>query len=454
MARGLDRIGIVVVMVLAACAAAGCRDTRLIDPPYVMRNERAREMYEGLPQRLQTPDIPVMYVTNRVVSRESPSGPRYGHGRSKEMAYGVARVGLSPEPTWAELVDDSVRAPRGRAYTKRVASVEPLGTFMPTASFAEIRDGRLMMSHSGFGSITAQREAFESAMDLWFGPGGSGPVYVYVHGFNNTFEDSVFRVAESWHFGARHGLPISFTWPAGYGGLTGYAYDRESGEYSVVHLKMLIWMLANSERVEEVHLISHSRGTDIASTALREIQFELRGVFHRSLYGPAAGMPFINEVAPGTEPFQVLKIRTLVLAAPDMDLDVFAQRFFNEGLIHAADRIVIYTSERDSALGLSNWLFGGSSRLGDMRIERLDPQALEIVEQIKDLQLINCDVRGTTSHGYVFQHPAAFSDLILLLRDDLDPGPGTGRPLYRKVPGIWQLDNDYLKPGVPSAAAN
>jgi esterase/lipase superfamily enzyme len=447
MARGLDRIAILVVMVLAACVATGCRDERLIDPPYVMRGERARALYEELPQRLRTADIPVMYVTNRTESSLTANGPRYGHGRSKEMVYGVARIGLSPEPTWEELVDDSVRSPRGRPYTKRVASVERLGSFTPTTSFTEIRDGRLMMSHSGYDYLTEQREAFESAMDLWFGPGGTGPVYVYVHGFNNTFQDSVFRVAESWHFGARHGLPIAFTWPAGYGGLTGYAYDRESGEFSVVHLKMLLWMLANSERVEEVHLISHSRGTDLASTALREIQFEIRGVFHRSLYGPAAGLPFINEVRPGTEPYQVLKIRTLVLAAPDMDLDVFAQRFFNEGLIHAADRLVIYTSERDSALGLSNWLFGGSSRLGDMKIEKLDPKALETVDKIKDLQLINCDVRGSTSHGYIFQHPAAFSDLILLLRDDLDPGPGTGRPLYRKLPGIWQLDDDYMKPG-------
>ncbi|MEA5557630.1 alpha/beta hydrolase [Nodularia spumigena] len=433
-------------LLLAIVLLSGCQNNRLIDPPYVMRTPEARALYEALPERLQTPDIPIMYVTNRVPERQTPTGPQYGYKRSRELTFGVARVALSPEPTWPQLVDDSIRAPRSRHYSKDVSSVQPTGTFRPAHAFSRVQNGRIMLTDDGHHNFIAERESFEAAMDLWFGPGGTGPAYVYVHGYNNTFEDSVFRVAETWHFSARPGLPIAFSWPAGSGGLKGYAYDRESGEFSVVHLKTLIWMLANSPRIEEIHIISHSRGTDLATTALREIQFEIRGIFHRSLFGPLVGKPFINEVHPGTEPYQVLKVRTLVLAAPDMDLEVFTQRFFNEGLIHAAERIVVYTSERDGALGLSNWLFRGSSRLGDLKVERLDPAALAVIDSLPDFQLINCDVRGSTSHGYIFQHPAAFSDLILLLRDDLDPGPDTARPLHKKLPGIWQLENDYLKP--------
>ncbi|MBX3359858.1 MAG: alpha/beta hydrolase [Phycisphaeraceae bacterium] len=434
---------------LGVCALGACQKHRLIDAPYVMRSDAGRQHFQDVPEHLRTSDIPVLYVTNRAVDRHTPEGPRFGYGRSKELAYGIARVALSPEPTWDKLVNDSVTVPRDHHYHIRVASVEPVGVVKPVMDYMVVEDGRIQLARDAIVPITAAKDEFDRLFDTWLGPGGSGPAYIYVHGYNNTFDDSVFRVAESWHFAARPGLPICFSWPAGSGGLKGYAYDRESGEYSVVPLKSLIWMLVASPRVTEIHIISHSRGTDVASTALREIQYEMRGLYGRSLFAPVAGREFINEIHQNTEIYRALRLRTLVLAAPDMDLDVFIQRFFNEGLIHVADRIAIYTSREDVALSVSNWLFRGRSRLGDLKVEKLDPKGLALIDQITTLQLINCDVKGTTSHGYIFQHPAAFSDLILLLRDNQDPGPGTVRPLYRKTAGIWQLDNDYLKPRSP-----
>lgn len=424
----------------------GCHEHRLIEAPYVMRSDAGRAAFDAVPEALRTPDIPILYVTNRAVDRETPSGPRYGYKRAQEMAYGVARIGLSPEPTWAELVDDSVRYPRPHPYTLRVASVEPVGAVQPMMKYMAIENGRIVLARDAMSPILAERDRFDELFDRWFGAGGSGDAYLYVHGFNNTFEDAAFRVAESWHAGGRPGLPICFTWPAGSGGLKGYAYDRESGEYSVVPLKSLIWMLAASPRIKEIHIISHSRGTDVAVTALREIQFEIRGLYGRSIFAPLVGKEFNPVVAEGTEVFRALKIRSLVLAAPDMDVDVFGQRFLNEGLIHVADRLVIYTSEHDKALGLSNWLFRGRSRLGDVKLSTINPKMLEILAQLDKLQIINCDVRGSSSHGYVFEHPAALSDLILLLRDDLDPGVEGGRPLKRADIAVWELPNDYLKP--------
>ena len=65
-------------------------------------------------------------------------------------------------------------------------------------------------------------------------------VYVYIHGFANTFDDAVFRAAELWHFMGRQGVCIAYTWPSGYGGPFGYFHDRESGEYTVLHLKQFL----------------------------------------------------------------------------------------------------------------------------------------------------------------------------------------------------------------------
>src|SRR5207248_6468071 len=96
-------------------------------------------------------------------------------------------------------------------------------------------------------------------------------VFVFVHGVNNAFDDAVFRAAEVWHFMGRVGVPVAYSWPAGYGGIRGYAHDRESGEFSVTHLRHFIKMIADCPEVERVHLVAHSRGCDVTISALREL---------------------------------------------------------------------------------------------------------------------------------------------------------------------------------------
>jgi hypothetical protein len=61
------------------------------------------------------------------------------------------------------------------------------------------------------------------------------------------------------------------------------------------------------------------------------------------------------------------------------------------------------------------------------------------------VQFIECKVSGLAeSHSYVFTHPAALSDLILVLRDRRDPGAANGRPLRQPMEGVWELTDDYL----------
>ena len=74
--------------------------------------------------------------------------------------------------------------------------------------------------------------------DLDLSPGKE--VYFYIHGYNNDFEDAAFAAAELWHFAGREGVPIFYTWPAGAPGPSGYIYDRESGEFTLNHLKSAI----------------------------------------------------------------------------------------------------------------------------------------------------------------------------------------------------------------------
>ena len=163
-------------------------------------------------------------------------------------------------------------------------------------------------------SATARKEAF-----------------VFVHGFNNDFEDAAFVMAELWHFLGREGVPIIYSWPAGRQTSTrGYNYDRESGEFTVYHLKEFLRTLASCAELEKFHLIAHSRGTDVATTALRELNIEL-----------GCG---------GQDARGLLKLGNLVLAAVDMDMGVTLQRIASEYVGRVAESVTIYSSTKDKAL--------------------------------------------------------------------------------------------------------
>lgn len=455
MSRAAHIVSLNVMLIMLAALLSGCASEKLIPTPYVMVGDQGRAYFDRVDPAFRNPDMPVLYVTDRAVDREvqykSGTGPRYGYGRSQDVSYGVATVSVDPEVTWEQFAADSSVERRSRSYTPEVTSVEPMGTFRSTTKYLEPRDGTIKLRRDAMKDLAAEQADFYKVMDRWLDHTDRKEVLVFVHGYNNEFDDAAIRMAQTWHFGGRLGVPIVFTWPAGSGGLKGYAYDRESGEFAVVHLKMLLWALANNPKVDRVHLISHSRGTDVASTALRELHGEIRGYQMGMIDVPWMGMRNAQAAVEGSfddvpPTWQFLKLETLVLAAPDLDLDVFIQRFFGENVIRAAHRTVIYFSESDKAIGLADWLFRSRRRVGAMRMSDFKPEIRPLFARITSLDLINARVTGYTSHSYILQHPAALSDLVLVLRDREPPGPDGSRPLKREDDFAWELDNDYLKP--------
>jgi len=450
MSRDLPRSISIASSVLAFALSLSACQREMIGPPYVMRGDAGRVQFAKVHPEFQTADIPVLYVTDRAVEKTNDSGPVYGYERSRNLAYGLVTVALDPSPTWEQLVADSTSEEKPEHYSLRVESVEPLGEFQSIVSRLGVRNGQIDLKPDTVQEVRSEQQQFCTTLSRWLDRTETKDAYVYVHGFANTFDDAAFRLAESWHYAGRQGVPIMFTWPAGRGGLTGYAYDRESSEFAVVHLKMLLMALAECPQVERVHLISHSRGTDVASSALRELHMEVRAATGRGSTGFFSTRPLVvmtpEQLAAAPSTAQYLKMRTLVLAAPDLNVEVFSQRFMSEGVLRAADRVVLYFSQEDSALAAAEWLFSGGNRVGDLSIEDFTPQQIEILSHLPSVEAISCKTKGTSSHSYMFMHPSAFSDLLLVLRDDLPPGAANGRPLEQPRPGVWLLTDDYLKP--------
>jgi esterase/lipase superfamily enzyme len=259
-------------------------------------------------------------------------------------------------------------------------------------------------------------------------------VFVFVHGFNNTFAYAAQSMSELWHMAGRPGVAILYSWPAARAGIFGYNPDRESSEFTVSHLKQFLRILAAADTVERIHVISHSRGTDVLVTALREL--------------------YIEHSARGPDAVAELKLGNAVFAAADIDMDVATQRIGGEEVLFVADRFTTYTSAGDTALKLSANMFKSSARVGQAGPEAVRDFHRVTLRMLEDRSSVIYDPKktGFLGHSGYLYNPRVSSDLILLLRDDRSPGAENGRPLLRDPTGLWVIPEDYPNVANPEAA--
>ena len=92
-------------------------------------------------------------------------------------------------------------------------------------------------------------------------------VLVFIHGFNNRFEDLVYRFAQIVHDSGAHSVPILVTWPSR-GSVLAYGYDRESTNYTRNALENLFQFLARDKDIKEVSILAHSMGNWLALESL------------------------------------------------------------------------------------------------------------------------------------------------------------------------------------------
>nr|WP_117195228.1 alpha/beta hydrolase [Rhizobium terrae] len=162
-------------------------------------------------------------------------------------------------------------------------------------------------------------------------------VLVFVHGFNNRYEDAVYRFAQIVHDSKADAAPVLFTWPSR-GSIFAYNYDKESTNYSRDALEMMLRRLAQEPGVGEITVMAHSMGSWLTVEALR--QMAIRD----------------GRVAP--------KIQNVILASPDLDVDVFSRQLAEIG--EKRPHFTLFVSQDDRALSLSRRISGNVDRLGQV----------------------------------------------------------------------------------------
>lgn len=162
-------------------------------------------------------------------------------------------------------------------------------------------------------------------------------VLVFVHGFNNRYEEAVYRFAQIVHDSKADAAPVLFTWPSR-ASIFGYNYDKESANYSRDALEHVLDQIADDPQVADVVVLAHSMGSWLTVEALRQMAIRDGRV----------------------EP----KISNIILASPDLDVDVFAQQFRTIG--RDGPHFTLFVSRDDRALQLSRRISGSVDRLGQI----------------------------------------------------------------------------------------
>lgn len=302
-----------------------------------------------------TARVPLLVATTRKPAVEDP-GEMFGGERADALSYASITVSIPPERKV------------GQVQWPTALPGDPKRDFVTVS--ADYLDQR------GFGAAvvdTARRTKHPR-------------VLIFVHGFNNRFDDAVYRFAQIVHDSKAEAVPILFTWPSrGNIQLKSYTYDRESANYSRDALEALIDDLARSPHIKEIHLLAHSMGSHVTLEALR---------------GRAMRR------APGND-----KIKQAMLVAPDVDIDVFRATIKRMG--PNRPKMLLFAAQDDGALSLSKEIWGGVARIGE--VGATEPYRTEFEGQrIAVYDLTPLQAKGTTAHSRAFDD---IGDVMELVRE-------------------------------------
>lgn len=270
--------------------------------------------------------------------RASKPGEMFNGERGLEPAFAEITVSIPP---------DNVRKIGEVAWPRKLPSV-------PATDFATLK------------AEEVSREGAESWFKKSVTKSKDRSVLVFIHGFNNRFEDSVYRFAQIVHDSGAHSVPVLVTWPSR-GSLLAYGYDRESTNYTRNALENLFQYLARDSGVKEVSVLAHSMGNWLALESLR--QMAIRN----------GGLP--------------PKFKNVMLAAPDVDVDVFRSQIADMG--KQRPQFTLFVSRDDRALAFSRRIWGNVARLGSIDPDQ-EPYKTELAANnisVIDLTKINAGDR-------------------------------------------------------------
>jgi esterase/lipase superfamily enzyme len=335
------------------------------------------------------PDFSLLYATLR---RPAEGGDRerfYTNDRGKALRAGVARVEVGRKDfTWEEARRVSLAKNRPDRYPLEVTEVRDLGIF----------ESSIFTPNSSLETEREVAERFANLINERLAGSRKRDVYVYVHGYKVAFPSK---------------------WA--------YFADSETAVWSAQGFRRLLSFLAEKTEAERIHILGYSAGTRVVTIALNQIAL----MNHRQSREGILASHRLGDVA---------------LVGSDVDRELMGL-YVEDGLLNVQDRLTIYLSGTDKALGISRRVLGGQSRMGERWAGEISDPEKEFLENSEALSIVDVtDAEESDTgngHAYFRKSPWASSDVLMTLSTDLGPAE---RGLVKDEDSfIWTFPPDYVE---------
>ncbi|MGN6544257.1 MAG: alpha/beta hydrolase, partial [Aureliella sp.] len=227
-------------------------------------------------------------------------------------------------------------------------------------------------------------------------------ILVFIHGYNVSFEDAARRTAQMAADSQFPGAPVFYSWPS-QANWYGYMTDKENIELSVTQIKAFLLDLAAKSGATTINLVAHSMGNVGLTEALKEMD----GI---------SPQPMFNQV---------------VLAAPDIDADIFKNRVAPY-IVTKAQHVTLYTSQTDLALIASRY-FNSGPRVGDSGPGVLLFPGIDTI----DATAVDSSLLG---HSYYGSNVSVLTDLGRVLQNQPIASRQYLRTVIDSVQPYWAFD--------------
>lgn len=205
--------------------------------------------------------------------------------------------------------------------------------------------------------------------------------FLFVHGYNVSFEDAARRTAQISYDLGFEGAPVFYSWPS-QSVVSGYLIDEANIEWAETNLKVFLRELLEQTEIRNLYLIAHSMGN-------RALARVVPTLLHEEL--------------------QLKKRLTeVILTAPDIDADVF-KRDLAPKLVQAGCPVTLYASSEDLALVASKSVHG-YPRAGDAG------RGLVVLQGIETIDATSVDT-SFIGHSYFAESRSVISDLFYLMHN-------------------------------------
>lgn len=235
--------------------------------------------------------------------------------------------------------------------------------------------------------------------------------FIFIHGYNVKFASALKRTAQLAVDLDVDGPVVSYSWPSR-GQVAAYTADEATVSWSSPHFEKLLIDLRSRTDCRTFNIVAHSMGNRALLEAVERINLRMSGK------PPPAGQPKF--------------IRSLVLAAPDVDAGQFESRF-EDAIKNVAEKTTVYFSSQDRALQLSQGIHG-ASRLGIFASQLGNAKHLDVIH-------IGPESLFSVGHSYYGSDPVVLDDIRRVLHERSSPGDRSYLK-YVELEGssYWEID--------------